>query len=34
MKKYHSLPAFFLTLVLLAGLMSPAALASGDGPDF
>ncbi len=34
MKKYHSLPAFFLTLVLLAGLMSPAALASGDGQDF
>lgn len=34
MKKYHSLSAFFLALVLLAGLMSPAALAAEDGQDF
>ena len=30
MKKYHSLSAFFLALVLFTGLCAPAALAAGD----
>ena len=30
MKKYHSLPAFFLALVFLLGALSPAALAAED----
>lgn len=32
MKKYHSIPAFFLSLVLLLGLVSPAALAADEEP--
>ena len=30
MKKYHSLPAFFLALVFLLGALTPAALAEGE----
>ena len=30
MKKYHSLPAFFLALALLTGLCAPAAAEGGE----